>query len=97
MKIKVRDCNGTYPSTLAPKVYIQKMNGGTPVGGEEEPYSTSAVDTGNTMRFTGAPDLQYVYNLATKSFSSDPSSTWQLIVRIPATGQEIRTMIGLKR
>ncbi|HWO70650.1 MAG TPA: PKD domain-containing protein, partial [Actinomycetota bacterium] len=97
VKIKVQDCDGSYPSTLAPRVYVQKMNGSTPVDGELEPSSTSAADSGNTMRFTGPPDFQYIFNLATKSFSTDSTSTWQLIVRIPATGQEIRTTIGLKK
>jgi len=97
VKIKVQDCDGSYPSTLAPRIFIQKMNGSVPEDGELEPYSTSAADSGNTMRFTGAPDFQYIYNLATKSFSSDPTSTWQLIGRIPATGQEIKTTIGLKK
>ena len=96
VKIKVQDCDGSYPSTLGPRIYIQKMSGSVPVNGELEPYSTSAADSGNTMRFTGAPDFQYIYNLASKSFSSDPTSTWQLIVKIPATGQEIKTLIGLK-
>jgi hypothetical protein len=95
VKIKVQDCDGSYPSTLAPTVHLKKVSGTSPPNGEIEATSTSAADNGNTMRFTGPPDLQYIYNLATKPL--DPTSTWELIVRIPATGQEIKTTIGLKK
>ncbi|GIU97280.1 MAG: hypothetical protein KatS3mg013_1083 [Actinomycetota bacterium] len=97
VKIKVQDCDGSYASNLAPKVYVQKVTNNVPDGGEIEPYSTSAADTGNTMRFTGAPDYQYIFNLATKQFSNDPTSTWKLMVRIAGTSQEISTVIGLKK
>ncbi len=94
VKIKTTDCNGSYPSTLGPKVTYQKLSSGAPVNGELEPYSTSAADSGNTMRFD-ATNVQYIFNLASKSFG-DPTSQWRIIITIPATGQKITADIGLK-
>jgi hypothetical protein len=51
-------------SGLVLKVALAKLDSsGTPVN---EVIVDSVPDVGNTMRFSGAPDSQYIYNLSTK-------------------------------
>jgi hypothetical protein len=95
VKIKVANCDGSYPGMLAPQISVQKTSSNTPGGVDEPIYSTSAADTGTTMRFTGSPDFQYIYNLATRSLS-DPSATYQVRITIPLTGQVVTATFGLK-
>lgn len=87
VKIKIQDCDGSYPSNLAPKIQYQKISGATP-GGLVDPLSTSAADTTGVMRYTAAPDFQYIYNLATRSLP-DATATYKVVITIPATGQMI--------
>jgi hypothetical protein len=94
IKIKVQDCDGSYPVDLAPTLGIVKISGSTPPGVVENVTSTSAADSGNVMRFDAAAS-QYVYNLAAKSLS-DPSASYRLTITIPATGQTIVVDFGLK-
>jgi hypothetical protein len=47
------------------------------------------------MRFTGAPDNQYIYNLATKNLS-DSSAAYNLQIKIALTAQTINASFGLK-
>ncbi|HET7654029.1 MAG TPA: PKD domain-containing protein [Acidimicrobiales bacterium] len=63
VKIRVTDCNGTPVGTLAPSVALRKVGAGTT--GDVEVVSTSAADTGQTMRWDGSAG-QYIYNLSTK-------------------------------
>jgi hypothetical protein len=77
-------------------VTYQKLDGATPTGDVNEPYSQSQADTGNQMRFTGSPDNQYIFNLATKSFP-DAQASYRLYVTIDATGQVVTADIGLKK
>jgi len=46
VKVKIQDCDGSYPANLGPKVTWQLLTSGTPSGDVSEPYSTSAADTG---------------------------------------------------
>jgi PKD repeat protein len=96
VKIKLQSCNGSIPGTLVIRVTYQKLDGSTPTGDVNEPYSQSQADTGNQMRFTGSPDNQYIFNMATKSFS-DAQATYRLYVTIEATGQVVTADIGLKK
>ena len=95
VKVKVTDCNNMAVGTLTLKVTWQLLSSGTPTGDVSEPFSTSAADTGNTMRFTGAPDSQYIFNLASKSFP-DGTAKYRLYVTIVSTGQQVYADIGLK-
>jgi len=95
VKVKVQDCDGSYPGNLTLKVTWQLLSSGSPTGDVSEPYSTSAADTGNTMRFTGAPDYQYIFNLASKSFP-DGTATYRIYVTIQSTNQVVSADIGLK-
>jgi hypothetical protein len=65
VKIKITDCHGTPVSGLAPQVSLKFVDG-TPDGTALEDVVSTVPDQGTTMRFTGAPDYQYIYNLATK-------------------------------
>jgi hypothetical protein len=95
VKVRVTDCSGAPVGNLTLKVTWQLLTGGTPGGEINEPTSTSAADTGNTMRFTGAPDNQYIFNLASRSFP-DGTATYRLYVTIQSTGQTVSADIGLK-
>jgi hypothetical protein len=95
VKVKVTDCTNQPVGTLTLKVTWQLLSAGTPSGDVNEPTSTSAADTGNTMRFVGAPDNQYIFNLATRSFP-DGTATYRLYVTIESTGQKVSADIGLK-
>ena len=77
VKIKPQDCDGSYPSTLAPTIMLTQLSGSAPDTSINEPISTSAADTSGVMRFTGSPDNQYIYNLATKPLP-DPSATYEI-------------------
>ena len=95
VKIKVQDCDGSFPGTLAPTIKVTWVSGTTPPGTDEAIYSTSAADTGTTMRFTDMPDYQYIYNLATKSLS-DATAKYHITITIPLTGQTVQADFGLK-
>lgn len=62
VKITVTDCHGTPVNTLAPNVALTKV--GVASGDVNEVVSSSAADTGATMRSAG--DGKYIYNLSTK-------------------------------
>jgi len=95
IKIQAQDCNGSFPSNLAPQIRVYKTSGQTPYGDAIEVDSTSAADTGGVLRFTGAPDYQYIYNMAAKSLP-DPSASYLLEVTIPLTNQKIYANFALK-
>ena len=95
VKVKVQDCNGSTPGTLDLRVTFAKISGNT-VSGEYEPISTNQPDSGNQMRFTGAPDNQYIFNLASRSLGTDSSATYRIYVTITATGQRVQADIGTK-
>ncbi len=94
VKVVVTDCDGSHPANLTLTVTWQLLNSGTPTGDVSEPYSTSAADTGNTMRFD-ATNNQYIFNLATKSFP-DGTATYRLYVTIQSTKQKVSADIGMK-
>jgi len=61
VKLKIYDCLGNQVTTLSPRVNLQKM--GTSAGPVNEEISSSAADSGNTMRHAGD---SYMFNLSTK-------------------------------
>jgi hypothetical protein len=95
VKVQIQDCDGSYPSSLAPTVAVWLSSSSPPPAGTDEAASTVPPTAGTTMRFTGAPDNQYIYNLATKGLS-DSSATYNVKVTIPQTGQTILATLGLK-
>ena len=68
VKIKITDCSGTPVSGLSPQVTLKFVDG-TPDGSVLEDVVSTVPDQGTTMRYTGSPDYQYIYNLATKGRS----------------------------
>ncbi len=95
VKIQAQDCNGSFPSNLAPQIRVYKTSGLAPSGDAIEVDSTSGADTGGVLRFTGAPDYQYIYNMAAKSLP-DASASYLVEVTIPLTNQKIYANFGLK-
>lgn len=64
VKLQVTDCNGDPVSGLPLTIYLEKLDN-TAITANEL-VSTSAADSGTTMRFTGAPDNLYIFNMSTK-------------------------------
>jgi hypothetical protein len=69
VKIKITDCSGAPVSGLSPQVSLKYLDGSADGASVEDFYSTVA-DQGTTMRYTGSPDYQYIYNLGTKNRSA---------------------------
>ena len=61
VKLKIFDCLGNQVTTLSPTVHLKKT--GASAGTVNEVISSSAADSGNTMRHTGD---SYMFNLSTK-------------------------------
>ncbi len=95
VKIKVQDCNGSYPGSLVIRIQVFLISGTPPLGEVNEPFSTSEADTTGYMRFTGAPDNQYIYNLASRSLP-DPTGTYQVKLTIMLTNQIVTANFKLK-
>jgi hypothetical protein len=61
LKLKMFDCLGYQVTTLSPTVHLKKIGSGA--GTVNEIISSSAADSGHTMRHTGD---SYMFNLSTK-------------------------------
>jgi uncharacterized protein len=94
VKVKLQDCDGTFPANLAPRITLTVLSNGTPVGQINEPISTSAADTNGVLRFDQASQ-QYIYNLSTRALP-DPTATYEITITVPATGQTVTGRFGLK-
>lgn len=92
VKIAIRDCAGAVVSTLAPRISVQEVVSDTPSGVDEAISSTSAADTGTTMRYS---DGIYIYNLAARTLL-DPTAGYQVAVMVQP-GQVVTATFGLKR
>jgi hypothetical protein len=92
VKIQFTNCDGSIPANLAPTITLTMVSGSTPGLAINEPASTSAADTTGIMRFS---TNQYIYNLATKPLP-DSSATYRITVTIPATGQTVTVIFGLR-
>jgi hypothetical protein len=92
VKVRFVDCDGSVPNGLDPTISVAKVSGAAPTSGVEEPSSTSAADTGTTMRFS---EGQWIYNLATRSLS-DPTARYRLVITVAETGQTVTAGFGLR-
>lgn len=81
VKVRITDCTGAPVPGLSPQVGTQLKSSGDPAAGIDEATSTSAADTGTTMRYDASAG-QYVYNWASASVS-DGSATYYMYVREP--------------
>ena len=79
VKVQITDCNSVPVSGLSPQIGTQLKSGADPTAGIDEVTSTSAADTGTTLRYDPTSG-QYIYNLASKSLS-DGSATYYVYVR----------------
>ncbi len=94
VKIRVQDCDGSYPSNLQISIMLVQLSGNAPGFEINEPISTSAADSGFMLRFDPS-GMIYIYNLATKPLP-DPSATYRIKLTIISTGQVIEEDFGLK-
>lgn len=92
VKIVFVDCDGSLVSGLAPTIQVFQTGSGAPAGEITPLESTSAADTTGVMRWAGD---HFIYNLATKGMP-DSTGTYQIIVTVPATGQQAIVDFGLK-
>jgi hypothetical protein len=86
VKIRVTDCDGVAVSGLTLTVHLKRTD--PTAESVNELVSSSAADTGTTMRYTGAPDNQYMFNLSTKrsQFNAGQdltAGTYQLCITAP--------------
>jgi Bacterial Ig domain len=79
VKVQILDCSGAPVSNLAPQIGTQLKSTADPAASIDEVTSTSAADTGTTLRYD-ATSGQYIYNLASKSLV-DGSATYYVYVR----------------
>ena len=95
VKIRLQDCDGSYPANLAPTIKLTLISGAAPGLPVNEPIMTGSADTSGVMRWSGAPDNQYIYNLGTKALA-DSTGRYEITVTVPATGQTAKVKFGLK-
>lgn len=94
VKVRIQDCDGSYPDNVAPMISVVKLSGSTPASGVHETISsTSGADSGTTMRFA---DNQYIYNLSTRSLA-DKDATYRITISIPLTDQTVEAVFGTRR
>jgi hypothetical protein len=98
VKVKITDCAGTSVPGLAPKLGVRLFSPTTPVLGiNEEIYSTSNADTGNTLRYDASAG-QYIYNYNTKSnMTPDSTASYYMIVEEASSAPNpVSQKFGLK-
>ncbi len=77
VKFRIVDANGNNVSTAVANLTYQKITGDI-LGTVEEPFSTSAVDSGNTFRYDDTDNL-YIFNLGTSGMDK---GTYQLNINL---------------
>jgi hypothetical protein len=95
VKIRFQNCDGSYPANLTPTIKLTVLTGPNAGLVIDPPASTSGADIPGIMRWSGAPDNHYMYNLATKPLP-DPKATYKVTVTVPSTGQTAEVNFGLK-
>lgn len=81
VKVTITDCNGAPVPGLSPQIGTQLKSSSDPTAAIDEANSTSAADTGTTLRYDATAG-QYIYNWASKSVA-DGSATYLMYVREP--------------
>jgi hypothetical protein len=92
VKIKITDCAGTPVSGLLPQVTL-KFGDPVPDGTSLEDVVSTVPDQGTTMRYTGSPDYQYIYNMATKTRTMGDYTVYITDPTIPT----VSAVISLKK
>lgn len=93
VRVQLQDCDGTFPSNLAPTLAVALVNRNTP-GSVNETRVTPTPDVGATMRYV-AEQMSYVYNFPTASLA-DKKATYQFTITVPSTGQTITVLFGIR-
>lgn len=92
VKITVTGCDGEDVDDLAPTITLRKFTGDVLGDDLEAVTSTSAADSGNTMRWS-ADGLQYIYNMATKNRTA---GTYQVSVSDGSFAEDVVATFGLR-
>jgi hypothetical protein len=82
VRARFAECDGTYPSDLAPVVSVTKLS---PAPGGAQPV-------GGVMTFE---DGAYVFELATRDLR-DRSGTYRVTVTVPRTGQTVSNTFAVR-
>ncbi|MGB9376819.1 MAG: Ig-like domain-containing protein, partial [Mycobacteriales bacterium] len=93
VRLQLRDCDGTFPSTLAPTLGVALVNSDTP-GKVNEDKDKSAPDIGSTLRFDSATN-SYIYNFGTGALP-DQKATYRFTITVPSTGQTTTVDFGIR-
>lgn len=94
VKLRLQDCDGSFPANLAPTIKLTQLSGSAPGSEINEPVSTGNGDSGNVLRYDAASQ-QYIFNLATKPLP-DPTATYEITITVPATKQTVKATFGLR-
>ena len=95
VSVQLQDCDGTFPSNLAPTLTVELVSHDRPGAVNEANVTPKPkADTGAYMRYDAA-QMRYVYNLATKRLS-DQTATYWLTITVPSTGQTISVLFGIR-
>jgi hypothetical protein len=94
VKIKIVDCDGNPVSGLAPQVSFKYVGTLPPTDTVSESVVSTVPDQGTSMRYTGSPDYQYIFNLATKGKSA---GGYTVTVSLPGVINAVSAPVGLKK
>ena len=94
VKVRLRECDGTFPATLAPTLDVVLLSSSTPPIRVNEANVRLRPDISSTMRFSAARN-SYVYHLPTRRLP-DRTATYRITITVPATGQTISERFGVR-
>ena len=96
VKVRITDCSGNPVPGLAPTVGYSLNNAGTPSTDiNESVFSTSAADTGNTMRYDATGE-QYIYNFNSKSLADAAATYFMRVSESHSTPSPATMKFGVK-
>ncbi len=79
VKVRITDCQGNPVAGLSPTLGWSMLSAVEPSDAVNEPYSTSAADTGNVLRYVG--NGYYQYNFSTKDSLPNIGASYYFYVR----------------
>jgi hypothetical protein len=94
VKVQLQDCDGTFPSTLAPTLTAALLSRNPPPGAVNEADVKPPAHFGTTLRFVTAQNI-YLYNFPTERLG-DQTATYRFTIRVPSTGQTITVRFGVR-
>jgi hypothetical protein len=79
VKLQVQDCAGNAVSNAVLKIRVQILSSNTPSGVDEAITSAGQANTDGYFRYDTTSG-QYIYNLSTKTLTTDSTSAWRIFV-----------------